>query len=419
MSLKINKHVLLWSIIIYLFVFQRALIGSISIFTYMDELFAIVVGIDLVAKALTKKVRLNADERTILWLLMLVSVIGVIGNTMSELLTQPMYIIVDGISTVKVWLAYYAIIITNWKIHIYDQLIQLMAKWGRLLVWIMLFFMVLSQVADIGMIASARYGIRAFKFVFNEPGNFSKMFYFLVPLLTADLCYRSSPYKKIVIVLALVVWASTMRSRAFSFIAVFLLLAVVFFTSNDNKCGEKIRKKINVAYIIPMCALVVAICWDQLVFYFTTDTQARSVLLRFGIMTMVEYFPLGAGFGTFGSDVAATQYSPLYERYGFNSIYGMRQGETYFLNDNYWPMVMGQFGFWGTMLMLTVLIKFMRMAINSTKENKYMYFSTFCALGFTLLSSVASKSYCEFSSICVFILISIFVRRSKIVDAKG
>ena len=122
-------------------------------------------------------------------------------------------------------------------------------------------------------------------------------------------------------------WASTMRSRAFSFIAVFLLLAVFFFTSNGKKWGEKIRKKIKVAYIIPICVVAVAICWNQLVFYFTSDTQARSVLLRFGIMTMVTYFPLGAGFGTFGSDVAATQYSPLYKKYGFNSIYGMRQGK--------------------------------------------------------------------------------------------
>lgn len=136
-------------------------------------------------------------------------------------------------------------------------------------------------------------------------------------------------------------------------------------------------------------------------------------------LNMVTYFPLGAGFGTFGSDVAATQYSPLYKKYGFNSIYGMRQGETYFLNDNYWPMVMGQFGFFGTMLILVALIKFMRMTINSTKENKYMYFSTFCALGFLLLSSVASKSYSEFSSICVFILIGIFVKRSRTVEEKG
>ena len=116
--------------------------------------------------------------------------LGTAGNAVSGLLTQPMYIVIDVISTVKVWLAYYAIVMTNWQRHVYDELIQLMAKWGRLLVWIMLFFMVFSQVVDIGMTASARYGIRSFQFVYNVPGNFSKMFYFLIPLLTADLCYK-------------------------------------------------------------------------------------------------------------------------------------------------------------------------------------------------------------------------------------
>ena len=264
MSLKINKHVLIWSIITYLFVFQRALVGSISIFNYMDELFAIIVGMNLVAKTLSKKIRLSADERTILCLLILVCIIGIIGNAVSGLLTQPMYIVIDVISTVKVWLAYYAIVMTNWRRHVYDELIQLMAKWGRLLVWIMLFFMVLSQVVDIGMTASARYGIRSFQFVYNVPGNFSKMFYFLVPLLTADLFYKSSLYKKIVIAGALVVWVSTMRSRAFSFVAVFLLMAGFFFTSNGKKWGEKIRKKIKVAYIIPIeqnrCAMACQGC---------------------------------------------------------------------------------------------------------------------------------------------------------------
>ena len=118
MSLKVNKHVLVWSIIIYLFVFQRALVGSISAFNYMDELFSIIVGICLLAKMLSKKIRLNADEMAILWMLILVCVIGVIGNVVSGLVNQPMYIAIDIISTLKVWLAYYAIVMTNWKRHV-------------------------------------------------------------------------------------------------------------------------------------------------------------------------------------------------------------------------------------------------------------------------------------------------------------
>ena len=91
----------------------------------------------------------------------------------------------------------------------------------------------------------------------------------------------------------------------------------------------------------------------------------------------------------------------------------MRQNETYFLNDNYWPMVMGQFGAIGTLLVARILFVFIKMVLDETKKNKYFYFSTFCAMIFLLLSSTASKSYSEFSSICVFLLVGIFVKRSR------
>lgn len=419
MTLKINRCVLIWTIIIYFFVFQRALIGVSEVFNYADELFAIGVGITILIRMLMGRLQLTKEELVILVLLFLTCIIGLVGNINSGLLTNPVYIIVDVISTVKVWLAYYAILLTNWDKSLYDQLIQILAKCGRILVWIMFFFMFVSQIVDIGMTASARYGIKSFQFVYNVPGNFSKVFYFLIPVLTADINYKASTYKKVTIVGALIVWASTMRSRAFAFIAVFVIMAIFFFYANGRKWGNTIKREIKIIYILPIALIAIAICWNQLVFYFTTDTQARSVLLRYGILTMMTYFPFGAGFGTFGSDVAATQYSPLYVQYGFNSIYGMRQGEGSFLNDNYWPMIMGQFGFWGTMLVLLALIKFMKTVIDATKKNKYFYFSTFCAVGFLLLSSVASKSYSEFSSICIFMLIGVFVKASRATSIEG
>lgn len=418
MLLKINRHVLLWSLIIYIFAFQRALTSVSDIFSYIDEVFAILVLLYIIFYYVKRKNALSKTEFLILALLFATLLVGVIGNLVSGVLTESYYIFIDAISMIKVWLAYYALVLTDWRKSTYDKLIICLAKIGRVLVWVMLGCLVVSQVADIGMTASARFGIKSFQFVFNVPGNFSKLFYFLIPLFTADLYYKSSRYKKIMIILALLVWASTMRSRAFAFIAAYLIIAVFFFRINGRRWGEELRKKIKITYVIPVVIIAIIISWNQLIFYFTTDTQARSVLLRYGIMTMITYFPIGAGLGTFGSDIASKHYSALYIKYGFNAIYGMRQGEEYFLNDNYWPMVMGQFGVIGTLLILAVLYKFMKMLLNETKGNKYFYFSTFCAIGFLLLSSVASKSYSEFSSICVFLLLSILVKRARKYSAK-
>lgn len=419
MVFKVDRRVLLWNIIVYLFVFQRALTGISSVFSYMDEVFTIIVIAMIILNSIYRSKIFSRTEILILFLLGIACVIGVMGNISSRVLIKGYPIIVDIISMLKVWIAYYAVVVTSWKVYAYDKLIISLAKTGRLIVWIMLCCLAISQVIDIGMTASARLGIKSFQFIYNVPGNFSKMFYFLIPLLTADLYYKSSKYKKVMIFFALFVWASTMRSRAFAFIAVYLIMALYFFSINGRKWKEEFRKKIKLIYVIPVMLVAVAISWNQLIFYFTTATQARSLLLRYGIMTMITYFPLGAGFGTFGSDIAATHYSPLYSKYGFNAIYGMRQGEEYFLNDNYWPMIMGQFGVIGTLLVFIVVYRFMKMVLQDTKNNKYFYFSTFCAVVFLLLSSIASKSYSEYSSICVFLLIGFVVKRQRKCDIIG
>lgn len=53
--------------------------------------------------------------------------------------------------------------------------------------------------------------------------------------------------------------------------------------------------------------------------------------------------------------MAKVYYSPLYDKYGFDSIWGMNSEDQQFLNDNFWPMVMGQFGWFGTILYLSIL----------------------------------------------------------------
>ena len=272
--------------------------------------------------------------------------------------------------------------------------------------------LLLSQIINTGMLSTARYGIKSFKFIFNVPGNFSKLFYFVIPLLSADLYYRNSFYKRIMIFLGIIVWISTLRSRAFAFAIVYFIL--LFFCLRKKQYNNKDRKiKFKIRYIIIIAVILIPICWKPLMFYFNSTTQARAILLRYGIVTMKDYFPLGSGFGTFGSDVAITNYSKLYTKYEFYKYYGMSSDYDHFLNDNYWPMIFGQFGFIGTILVFIILEKFFRVTLRNVRTNKYFYLAVLCANMFLLLSSVASKSYSEYSSICVFMLLGLLVQRER------
>lgn len=404
----INVKVLLISIITTFFVMERLIIEYIPIAGYFDELFTILCCFTSIYILFMDEKKLTRNEIAALIFTALVIVIGLLGNIISGILGNPFLIVVDIISTVKIIIVYYWILSFKFTREDWDDIIKILAKWTRLLLLIMFVVCVLAYTLNLGILGEIRYGIKSYSFLIPSPGNYSKIFYFVIPLLTADLQYDNNIYKKAMIAVALLLWVLSMRSRAIAFAVGYVLFAFWFFYLK-----EKNIKKINVLYLMPIGIIGLFLGWKQLVFYFTTDTQARSMLLRYSIVTMKEYFPLGSGFGTYGSDVAKTQYSPLYEQYGFLNVYGIGKSHTDYLNDNYWPMIIGQFGIIGTMLVIIILFLLYSQMIKTVIQNKYLYFSTFCMMGFLLVSSIASKSYSEFSMIPIFLLHGIFVQREK------
>ena len=76
-------------------------------------------------------------------------------------------------------------------------------------------------------------------------------------------------------------------------------------------------------------------------------------------------------------------------------------------------MIMGQFGFVGLILVLYIVFTYSFYVIRLVKNNRYIYVAMFLAMGFLMASSIASKSYSEYSSICVFMLAAVFVQKGK------
>lgn len=404
----IKFKVLLIVVATLFFAFERVIVGYIPIAGYFDEIFVIISCFTALYISATKREKYTGKETAALIVTFLVVVIGLLGNFVSNIMQNPFLIIVDIISTVKVMIVYYWMLGFHMSVNDWDSVIKLLAKLTRIIVIVMLVMFVMSYAFNLSMLGEVRYGMKSYAFLFNNPGNFSKLFYFIIPLLTADLQYNNTLYKKLMIGLALFIWVMTLRSRAIAFVACYIAFGFWYFYIKDKKI-----RKVNIVYLIPVGVMCLILGWEQLVFYFTNDTQARSALLKYSLVTMKEYFPLGSGFGTYGSDIAKVHYSPLYRQYGFLDIYGMGKTHANFLNDNYWPMIIGQFGIIGTILVIIVLALLYSSIVKSVRNNRYLYFSTLCMMMFVLISSIASKSYSEFSMMPVFMLHGIFVQRER------
>lgn len=80
---------------------------------------------------------------------------------------------------------------------------------------------------------------------------------------------------------------------------------------------------------------------------FGDERSARQILYETAASLAGRGFPLGAGFGAFGSEASITYYSPVYAQYGMADAFGFSQAQPQFLLDASWATVLGEGGWLG------------------------------------------------------------------------
>ncbi|MGK7221903.1 hypothetical protein ACSNO4_03810 [Kocuria flava] len=93
--------------------------------------------------------------------------------------------------------------------------------------------------------------------------------------------------------------------------------------------------------------------------YLTNPDQVARIRLTLDAPVVAwQNFPFGSGFGRFASGAARQDYSPIYRELGYPSIWGLGPTEENgnFLTDTFWPAVIGETGFFGTVFYACGLI---------------------------------------------------------------
>jgi len=87
---------------------------------------------------------------------------------------------------------------------------------------------------------------------------------------------------------------------------------------------------------------------ERLWVLFGVDSEsARQILYATGALIARDNFPLGGGFGSFGSEASVVVYSPLYAVYGLSNIFGFSVDRPIFVHDAAWATVLGEAGVFG------------------------------------------------------------------------
>lgn len=127
---------------------------------------------------------------------------------------------------------------------------------------------------------------------------------------------------------------------------------------------------------------------------YTSETpRARQRLGTVSIEIARDSFPLGAGFGRFGSgpSIQAATYSPIYEQYGLSKHYGFRRGDPItFALDTSWPGLLGEVGVVGALAFATTVLALMLMLFRRTREEGAQ--ADFASIGFGVMVVIVVAS---------------------------
>lgn len=205
-------------------------------------------------------------------------------------------------------------------------------------------------------------------------------------------------------ILATIIGMLTFRSKALAFFAIYWMLYI---------CLVVFRFR-NVFVLLGIGGLSgVVIGMEQIVLYFFTRSHysPRNIMLKDSVGLADSHFPFGTGFGTFGSTLAAQHYSPLYRQLGYENLDGMKSTDTKYLTDCFWPEIVAQFGWIGTLVFVLLVVLLLNLAIKKMKKSLFAGYGMLAIMVLMLINSMAESSFFNPTSLFLFILFGLFETR--------
>jgi len=206
---------------------------------------------------------------------------------------------------------------------------------------------------------------------------------------------------------------STFRTKAIVIVAIFWILYIMI-------SKFKIRNKWIFAIIgIPV---ILFLSYNQInTYFFSSSWSARAVMLQDSIELAKQYFPFGGGFASFGTNMSAQFYSPVYYTFGYNLIPEMAPGTARYLTDGFWQAIIGQFGVIGILSFSLIIYGFFRIILKKKIEDvgEISYCSLLGLNIYLIISSIGEMAYFAPFGILYFIIYAMILNEKESIENKS
>lgn len=223
-------------------------------------------------------------------------------------------------------------------------------------------------------VSDQRFGLDSYPFIASNAGEFANHVF-----VSGILIYSiggSRRLRNISVGIMTFLSFASLRFKAMVLALIYVLLIFArrlgLMSSRDIETSSGMLTTVNRIRVIYLLAIVpfgLALGAGQFSHYYLGELTPRLFLMQSAVEVAREFFPFGAGGGVFGSAVSKLQYSELYYDLGFSGRWGLTETDGRFLSDNFWPMVIAQYGILGLGIFLTIYTMIARSLLRHWASN--------------------------------------------------
>lgn len=371
-----------------------------TVINYFDEAYIILLWFSALVKN-DGKIYLDRDDKSILFLSLIFVVLGLASNFSNDYQAFG-YAISDAFICTKFSLVYLDIrqYVRNRREN--EAIILSLYKFCRIFVLVCFVLAIINIVLPIFPVGEFRYFMNTITLFFPHPTYLAIASISAVCVIIAKQSILQDKKDLVYVVLGLMVTCFTVRSKAIAG-ALSIFFIYLYF----------IKFKIKNKLVAGVSALAIGIVtgYDQIVFYFGGRSKydlnfVRERLLLDSGKIANRFFPIGSGFGTFASNIAAEHWSTLYNEY--NYVYGP------FLSDSFWPIVVAQTGWIGLIVFIFIIITYLLRIVKLQTVNIYLFWAGLSILCYELICSVGESAFFNPAVCPLFILIGLIVNQGEL-----
>ncbi|GAA0855807.1 hypothetical protein GCM10008916_02820 [Clostridium nitritogenes] len=382
-----------------IFIFEECISRIIPQIRYFDEILSIIsiFCVFVIICLRPKRIKiLNKNDLKIIKYLLVFIVIGFLSTFIyNKNFNITIGMLKDILAVVKPFMnfLFFTIIFKNVD---KDKLLVKVSKRCRLYLAVMFIFCIMNYFINIGMDHGVRFGFRVFTFLYTHPTYLA----FSVIILICILIANNNKKNNIYIVFGMIILISTFRSKAFIFVLSYLLINIYY----------KYSSKFKVRYFIIIGIIGVLCTSSKIEDYFIHGLDAaRPALYIIGLKILIDYFPFGTGFCSFGSSLSGKYYSPVYAQYGINNVSGLTIDNYAYMADSFWPYIVGQFGLSGLIIYLLMLLNIyksikLRYSLSKNKQK-----AVDLLIFYLLFASTAEAIFIDVTGQFAFIILAVFL----------